>query len=360
MKAVAGAALAITALAGCSSGAPSWSQDQEGGYSGSDAGYAAPEQAVADSAAAPIPADPSIPGGPSATAEQAIIVTGDASVKVDSPADALAAFTATVEHLGGLISTSELSQSGSTPSGSVTARVPADKYQELVDSLADLGEVLRSSTSSEDVGQTLADIDARISALEISIERLTTLMGEATTTADLLEAEQMLTYRQAELDSLRAQGDYLRDQVAMSTLSVYFTTTSSQPAPQGSLAEGWEMFQRSMISLFYTVMWLLPWIILGALILTPLLLWRRNSRRRRSERFAGAVGAAGGAVPMGSAPLVRDGEASVPSEAPPAVVGSASDGLVHDAAERDRIVGETPEEEAVDGATEPGEEPGSR
>ena len=149
--------------------------------------------------------------------------------------------------------------------------------------------MLRSSSSSEDVGQDLADIDARIAALETSIERLTTLIEEATTTADLLQAEEMLTYRQAELDSLRGQAEYLRDQVSMSTLSVYFTTTTSQPGPQGSLAEGWELFLSSIINMFYTLMVLLPWLILAAIVLIPLLKLRSNRRRRQNEKVAAAV-----------------------------------------------------------------------
>ncbi|MFM8893961.1 MAG: DUF4349 domain-containing protein, partial [Actinomycetales bacterium] len=51
-----------------------------------------------------------------------------------------------------------------------------------------------------------------------SITRLQTLIDQATTTADLIEAEVALSDRQAELDSLRAQRAYLADQVGMSTL----------------------------------------------------------------------------------------------------------------------------------------------
>ena len=201
-------------------------------------------------------------------------------------------------------------------------------------------------SGGQDVGQDLADIDARIAALETSIERLTTLIEEATTTADLLQAEEMLTYRQAELDSLRGQAEYLRDQVSMSTLSVYFTTTTSQPGPQGSLAEGWELFLSSIINMFYTLMVLLPWLILAAIVLIPLLKLRSNRRRRQNEKVAAAV---------------ADSQAtrSVPAAAP-AEEASASDRLVDDAAERGRIVSEAAEEETVDGVPEPGEEPRTR
>lgn len=340
VKVLAGLALAATALTGCGTGndgrdSSVVSEEALQDWSGDP--HAAADQMEA--AGGGMPADV-------AQVEQAIIVTGDASVKVDVPSEAVEVFTARVEELGGLISSSEVSQSGSTPSASVTARIPADKYQELVDSLADIGEVLRSSSSSEDVGQDLADIDARIAALETSIERLTTLIEEATTTADLLQAEEMLTYRQAELDSLRGQAEYLRDQVSMSTLSVYFTTTTSQPGPQGSLAEGWELFLSSIINMFYTLMVLLPWLILAAIVLIPLLKLRSNRRRRQNEKVAAAV---------------ADSQAtrSVPAAAP-AEEASASDRLVDDAAERGRIVSEAAEEETVDGVPEPGEEPRTR
>lgn len=344
-KSAAGIAFMLTVLVGCSSplgGSGSSGFDAEPGVPAiQEMEYAADSQAYAPAMDGAVPGviDP---------AQQALIVTGDASVKVDDVPAAVDQFTATIADLGGVVSTSSISQSGANPSATVVARVPADDFPALMDSLGNLGEILRSSTNTEDVGQQLADLDARISALETSIERLTELIAEATTTADLLQAEEMLTYRQADLDSLNGQREYLSDQVAMSTLTAYFTTTTTSPGPSGSFSEGWEYFLRSVVNLFYTVMWLLPWLILGALILTPVLMWRRRKVRARRE-----------AAPVVVAPAVTP---AGPPAASPAVAPeeSASDRLVHDGAERGGIVREPAEEEAVDGEAEPGEEAGAR
>ena len=123
VKVLAGLALAATALTGCGTGndgrdssvvSEEALQDLSGDTHESD------DQM--ESAGVAMPPDV-------AQVEQAIIVTGDASGMGDGPSEAVEVFTARVEELGGLISSSEVSQSGSTPSASVTARIPADKYQ---------------------------------------------------------------------------------------------------------------------------------------------------------------------------------------------------------------------------------------
>jgi hypothetical protein len=52
-------------------------------------------------------------------------------------------------------------------------------------------------------------------------------MAQATTTADLLAAEQALAQRQSELDSYQAQLDYLNSQVKESTLNIQILSNST-------------------------------------------------------------------------------------------------------------------------------------
>ena len=117
-------------------------------------------------------------------------------------------------------------------------RVPSARYEAVVADIQKLGGVTQYSTEASDVTQQKQDIDARISALQTSTKRLESLMADADSTADLIEIENALSGRQAELDSLTTQRDYLEDQVAFSTLSVDFTApgvvSPGSPAPSGT------------------------------------------------------------------------------------------------------------------------------
>ncbi len=277
-RALAGALLAGVLLTGCAAS----SSDEAaipGSAAGSDSGTT--EQYAADAAASEEYASDTA----AAVDTQAVITTGWATVITGDPAASAAAFRTSVTAMGGRVdsSWSSSAEDSSRPTTELTVRVPADSFQELLDSLADLGKVTDQSTNAQDVTQQITDLDARIAALETSIERLTELMEQATTTEDLLSAEEMLTQRQAELDSLTAQLEYLRDQVTMSTLTVTFTTRESSGGPSFSWAEAWENLLYSLYSMVNFLVIALPWLVVALVVFFAVRWLVRRRRRRRSQ-----------------------------------------------------------------------------
>ncbi len=63
-------------------------------------------------------------------------------------------------------------------------------------------------------------------------------MASAANTADLIEAENALADRQAELDSLTAQQRYLSDQIDLSTLIVDISAEPRRPDDRDSFWDG--------------------------------------------------------------------------------------------------------------------------
>ena len=152
-------------------------------------------------------------------------------------------------------------------------------------SLQNLGDVQEVSLNSFDVSLQKVDLDARIQVLESAIARLNELLAEAANTADLIAVESALSERQAELDSLQSQRDYLSDQTLFATLSVsLITPLSATPAdPDGFLdgiVRGWE----SVLAFFAGVMvWagiLVPWIGLAAVVILLGIVIRRIRKRK--------------------------------------------------------------------------------
>lgn len=210
--------------------------------------------------------------------EQHIIRVGDASVTVDDPYAALTVLTEKVAALGGSVSHSSQWTTGERPRAEATLRVPADQFDALIAWLPDLGTLEHQSTQSEDVTTQVTDLTARIEALKTSIERLNGLMADAETTADLLEAESMLTYRQAELDSLSSTLAYLSDRVSLSSLTVSLSTQYDAPGPSLSWTESWNSFLNALIWLLNALIFALPWLLVATLLVV---VWRTAKRLKK-------------------------------------------------------------------------------
>jgi Domain of unknown function (DUF4349) len=150
---------------------------------------------------------------------------------------------------------------------SVVLRVPVAKLDGVVRELKTLGAVQTAETRSEDVTAQRVDMDARIKALQTSVDRLLAIMREAKDPEALIAAENALSQRQADLDSLRAQRDALGDRIVDVT---FVAETIGGPAPKeyqgfvGQIQRGWDALVSVVGNLVLLFGLLLPW--LGVLV----------------------------------------------------------------------------------------------
>jgi hypothetical protein len=163
------------------------------------------------------------------TAEQAIIRNGNMALEVKDVSTTVADVTSLITSSSGRIESSSLSAEfeNSGASAYIVARVPEAKLDEVIAAVSELGKRTSLNLSTTDVTLQVIDLTARIDALVISRDKLSDLMAQATTTADLLAAEQALAQRQSELDSYQAQLDYLNSQVTQSTLNIAIVSNST-------------------------------------------------------------------------------------------------------------------------------------
>lgn len=163
------------------------------------------------------------------TAEQAIIRNGNMALEVKDVSTTVADVTSLITSSSGRIESSSLNAEfeNSGASAYIVARVPEAKLDEVIAAVSELGKRTSLNLSTTDVTIQVIDLTARIDALVISRDRLSDLMAQATTTADLLAAEQALAQRQSELDSYQAQLDYLNSQVKESTLNIQILSNST-------------------------------------------------------------------------------------------------------------------------------------
>lgn len=230
-----------------------------------------------------------------------IITTVDLTVTVTAPLTAADTASTIAEKFGGSVSyRSERSATDDyAGSAQLTLRIPSEKLNNALDELKALGVARDTSINALDVTAEVTDLDARITSLQTSVDRLLELMSQATSTENLLAVESALSQRQAELESLQAQKRNLDDQVQLSTVNLYLESEASAPSPNPDnfwtgLVAGWNAFVGFWAGVLVALGVLVPWLAAAGLITVIVLVWVKLARRRRA---ASASSEPQGAVP---------------------------------------------------------------
>ena len=261
-------AFIATALAGTALISLTACGGQGGSESGADAGAKPATETVIDDQA------------------REIIRNADIALGVDDVRAAVVQVNGIAQSAGGRISQQSEYAEGESVSANLTLRVPAERLDGVMGQLSALGDVHSVNITTEDVTTQAVDLDARIAALETSVDRLQELLAEATSTQDLIEIERELSARQAELDSLTAQRAALSEAVALSTVTVWLSPASSvaEFTPPGfvtGLESGWNAV-RTLAGVAVTALgFALPFLGLLVVIALPILVIVLVIARRR-------------------------------------------------------------------------------
>lgn len=236
------------------------------------------EGAPADAAVAgPIDKAPAI--GPQ------IVTTAWLTLRVESVTAGITEVSALVASAGGAIQQQDLTTADGAQTATIVVRVPATGLDAFLAQVESLGTVENVSRQATDVTQQRIDLDARIGALTASVSRLRQLLDEAGSVADLVAVETELANRQAELDGLTAQRDYLADQVSLSTVTITLLPTvqaggAQAPGFLAGLQNGIAALGASIGIAITALGFLLPFLLILAVIAVPVA-WVLVRRARR-------------------------------------------------------------------------------
>lgn len=184
-------------------------------------GSAAPAPAFSGkSEIAPVPPDSGgsavVPGSPK------VVRTADVRVKV-----AKGGFGAAFDRVasvaaanGGFVTSSTTATVDDARSGTLTVRVPADRFDTVRLALGELGKVESQSIRGEDVSGQLVDYDARLRSLQAQEESLLVLVGRATAVGEVLQVQSTLFSVRQQIEQLKAQKANLEQSVSLATLQV--------------------------------------------------------------------------------------------------------------------------------------------
>lgn len=231
-------------LAACSSGSsddsgsdaglsePAAVADDSGSDSGSDAGGGTAEKGATDRDFAAQSGEAGSSGATVAATERAIISSGTVSLTSTDVGDARQDVQRIVDAQGGEVTeeNTETDDDGETSYARMVIRVPSSKFDAAMQAFEDVAVLRSSNRGSEDVTTQVIDTGVRVRAQEASLERVEMLLAEAKTLKDIIWIESQLTTRQAELDSLKSQQSWLRDQTSLSTITIDITAKADPEA----------------------------------------------------------------------------------------------------------------------------------
>ncbi|WP_310963196.1 DUF4349 domain-containing protein [Nocardioides terrisoli] len=220
--------------------------------------------------------------------DRKVIATGSLDLTTRAVADARQRAEALAKGFAGFVADEEATSDrhGRLRTVDLTLRVPSKSFDAAMDSLSRVGTLRHRQQSAQDVTTQVLDVAARVRAQRASVRSIERLYARATTIGQIMSIEAQLSKRQARLDSLERQQKYLADQTSLSTITMTIQRTGrAAPAPVshsgfvGGLSDGWHALTRVAAGVLTAVGAVLPFALLGAVLLGPA--WLVVRRRRR-------------------------------------------------------------------------------
>jgi Domain of unknown function (DUF4349) len=218
-------------------------------------------------------------------ASRKLIRAGQLTVEVASYVKAAEEAVRIAERSGGYVADSRSSQDErNAQQGSITLRVPAERFSPVMADLKKLGRARAESVGTQDVTKAYADLETRLRVKCETVERLREILrGRTAKLSDVLEVERELARLTEEIEQIEGERRFYDNQVALSTITL--ALHEPQAVVHGGFLEPIrEAFRASLDALagsiavlIYAVAVVIPWLI----VLWPL--WRliRAIRARR-------------------------------------------------------------------------------
>lgn len=198
-----------------------------------------------------------------------------------------------IDTTGGYVSSFSTSGSmGYRNSATIVSRIPAEKYNEFLNTVSAAGNVVQRSESTEDITAQYVDVEARMKALETQYNRLLELAEKAETIEDLLYIQQQLTEIQYQIEYYTSIMRTYDNLVAYSTVTIhiYEVKEITPPAPESYWSKFTSAFANAWrnAGIFFQDLGLflasaLPALLLLAAIIVAAILLIKRSRKLKAK-----------------------------------------------------------------------------
>jgi hypothetical protein len=204
--------------------------------------------------------------------EPKIIKTGQVSLEVAQVPAALDQVRDIAASNGGYLSSSNIySSENDRKTAYAMIRVPAEKFDTVMQALAPLGKVLSTSEQRSDVTEQYIDLTIQNESYHNQLENYYRLMDTATKVEDIIKIQEQIDQITLSLNRIEGQLRYLNSQIDLSTISVNL----QEPEPVGgettfsivtAINEGIAGFFGMISTIIVIILSVIPLIVIGLIV----------------------------------------------------------------------------------------------
>lgn len=187
---------------------------------------AAPAEAKSAASNDKSPSSETSPNEPSLEKNTKIIKDGQVEIEVNDIAPVKSSIDAIVKKYQAYYELDEFSANDYNSTYSLKIRSKADQFDALVNSILTMGNgavIKHKNINARDVTMEYIDTESRMKSAKAYVERYKQLLSKAHSIKDILELENIIQQKQAEIESYEGRLKYMNDQIAYSTLSLTLT-----------------------------------------------------------------------------------------------------------------------------------------
>lgn len=218
-------------------------------------------------------------------AKQKLIRTADLRVQVRDVSVTLKSIDSIALSSQALVANSHTQgQADGKRTATVVLRVPAGQFGDLLKALRGLGTLQNESVAAEDVTKAYADLETRLLVKQQTVTRLRGLMENRTAKlSEVLEVERELGREVAELEQMKGEQRFYDQQIALSTVTLALLERAPSQIGQATkpiaeaLHDSLEILGKSIGTVVYVTVALVPWILVGCAVASLIVVVRRRT-----------------------------------------------------------------------------------
>jgi hypothetical protein len=218
--------------------------------------------------------------------DRKIVMTGSINMEVADISKSLDDIAATARQYNGYVVSSNQRGDSDSPSGHISIRVPADKFNDALQKLKTLAtKVTYENTNSQDVTEQYLDLKAQLKNYEATEAQYLELLKKAESVKDILEVQRELSNVRGSIERTKGRIQYLERTSDMSLIEVQLS--KSKPIGQStwdiggifkSAVDGLIAFAKVLLGILIWVLVFSPlWII--ALVIIFVVRRKRNKAK---------------------------------------------------------------------------------
>lgn len=224
--------------------------------------------------------------------QRLIVRTANLSIVVKDTSEAIRQISALATQMGGFVVTSQTSKVDQAMRGSITIRVPAERFDDAIRQIEALAtDVPNRDIRGEDVTEQYVDLQARLRNLEATEAQLQRIMERADKIEDVLNVYRQLSETRGQIEQVKGRIQFLEQSAALSSITVALIPDElAQPIaiggwrPTGTARNAIQALVRTLQGLADVAIWLvlyvLPILVMLAVPVVVIVLIVRRLRRR--------------------------------------------------------------------------------